>query len=117
MYDNDLADTFNEPIFRNLPQLPNKIKIVFSMHKIDSVKDINLDISEKRLKLTSGEIYNFNVVLSYPVLQEKATAKFDKVTKILTVVIDVDKTKVINQFKELERINELKQKDIPEIVR
>jgi dynein assembly factor 2, axonemal len=51
--------------------------------------EVELDMSERRLLLTSAGRYHLDLRLPYPVDDEKGTAKFDKAKKTLTLIVPV----------------------------
>ena len=48
-----------------------------------------LDVSERQLKLSYRDVYDFTTALPYPVFDKKGVAKYDKVAKTLTVTLPV----------------------------
>ena len=48
-----------------------------------------LDVSAKRLSLKYLDLYELDIALPYPVIDNKGGAKYDKPTKTLTVTIPV----------------------------
>ncbi len=50
---------------------------------------LNLDVSERLLKLSYLDIYDISLSVPYPVFDKKGTAKYDKASKSLTVTLPV----------------------------
>jgi len=50
---------------------------------------LNLDVSERLLKLSYPDVYEISLPLPYPVFDKKGTAKYDKASKSLTVTLPV----------------------------
>lgn len=50
---------------------------------------LNLDVSERLLKLSYPDVYDVSLSMPYPVFDKKGTAKYDKASKSLTVTLPV----------------------------
>merc|ERR1719502_2152097 len=49
----------------------------------------HLDVSDKMLQLSAGELYKLDLRLPYPVFGDRGGAKFDKQKRVLTITIPV----------------------------
>lgn len=68
---------------------PKELVIEITVPLISSANEINLDIEEKRLvlKSKSSAKYYLDLILPFTVNEQEGSAKFDKATKKLTVVL------------------------------
>ena len=82
--------------FRNAPDAkpsirPQELVIDIALPLLTSAKQVDLDVFEQRLKLTSTKPakYKLDIALPYPVDEETGSAKFDKNKHCLTVTLPV----------------------------
>jgi dynein assembly factor 2 len=68
---------------------PDSLVVRIELPKLDSAKDIDLDVQEMTLDLHVPSRYRLHLDLPFPVLQDEANAKFDKQKRILILTIPV----------------------------
>jgi len=73
---------------------PKELVYKFDVPAVVKASLLELDVSEKNLKLKYKDVYNLDIDVRYPVDDKKGTAKYDKGPKRLTVTLPVkpDKT-------------------------
>ncbi len=78
------------------PTRPTHLVVEVHLPELSSTKDVDLDITETRMMLTSeGEgRYSLDVTFAYPVAEEEASARFDVGTHLLTVTVPVKPAEV-----------------------
>lgn len=91
----DLADVTVIEGLKQPSRRPKSLIFKISLPGISSSSSVDLDISEGRLELKSlpgiKRRYNLEVKLPYPVNHNAGTAKFDKASSMLTVILPVHK--------------------------
>jgi hypothetical protein len=89
---------------------PDALVIKIDLPKIDSARDVDVDIQERTLDLQVPNMYRLHLDLPFPVLPEKGDAKFDKQKKTLTITVPVEETPVVESVavaaEKLERKDE-----------
>lgn len=82
--------------YRNAPDAktstrPNELEVKIELPLLNSAKQVNLDVFEKRLSLSSENPakYKLDINLPYPVDDEQGSAKFDKAKHYLIVTLPV----------------------------
>ena len=105
----DLADTTNIEGLKTPSSRPNSLIIRIRLPGIKSSKNLDLDVSEKRLELncphSEDKKYTLNIPLPYPVLSDDGKAKFDKDLHVLSVTLPVirpDEEKPLSQTESYE---------------
>jgi len=69
---------------------PEELVAHISLPKLKSASGVELDVSERRLVVTDERnLYHLNIVLPFPVQEDKGNAKFDKAKKRLTITMPV----------------------------
>eukprot|EP01117_Protostelium_nocturnum_P016392 TRINITY_DN6489_c0_g1_i1.p2 TRINITY_DN6489_c0_g1~~TRINITY_DN6489_c0_g1_i1.p2 ORF type:complete len:225 (+),score=50.90 TRINITY_DN6489_c0_g1_i1:56-730(+) len=65
----------------------NSVQIVVKLPELESVNQIDLEIGSKQFLLTSKLSHHLDIGLPFPVNEDATKAKFDRGTRILTVII------------------------------
>lgn len=69
---------------------PKELVITIQLPKLDSTKEVELDIFEKQLVLNHQKPdYNLNLALPYPINEETCSAKFEKSSHNLIITLPV----------------------------
>jgi len=87
----DYHDYANDPSLRRKSMHPKQLIIEVSLPLLSSAVPIQLDIFERQLKLVSTKPakYKLEVMLPYAVDENRGSARFDKVTRKLVVMLPV----------------------------
>ena len=104
----DMANHTNNPSLHEKSNRPKHLIYKISLVGISSTKNVDLDVSEKRLILKSTQTdqnkdlrnYHLNVNLPYPVMFTDGSAKFDKDKSTLIVTLPVCKPEHKSCFKQ-----------------
>ena len=70
--------------------LCHHLMISCSRYAQESVAELDLEITARKLELVAGQLYRLDLTLPFPVVDEKGTAKFDKTSRVLTVTLPVE---------------------------
>lgn len=85
----ELSNMYNDPRVCSGNNIPKELVIKIELPLLNGISNVELDINEKSLKLNCKE-YSLDIPsLPYQVNEEKGSAKFDKKTKVLQVVLPV----------------------------
>lgn len=82
------------------PCRPSEIVVSIDLPEFKSSEGVDLDITDSKLTLETVEpvAYNLSIPFSYPVVEERATAKFDKNSRTLTVTAPVRPEKEVKRL-------------------
>jgi len=82
-------EAFNGSSSNPISSRPGELIYSFQLPKISKASLIVLDIAERQLSLSYPGLYTVSLRLPYPVFDAKGTAKYEKASKSLTVVLKV----------------------------
>jgi hypothetical protein len=68
---------------------PAELVYTLELPLVSKPSRVQLDVSERHLKLRYEDVYDLSVRFAYDVLDKKGTAKYDKASKTLTVTVPV----------------------------
>lgn len=69
---------------------PKDIMVIVDLPLLTSARDVDVNVAKRRLVLETQEpSYKLELLLSYPVDEDKGEAKFNKTTKQLTLILPV----------------------------
>jgi dynein assembly factor 2 len=69
---------------------PDSLVVRIELPKLDSAKEIDVDVQERTLDLEVPTKYRLHLDLPFPVLHEKSNAKFDKQKRTLILTLPVE---------------------------
>ncbi|CAD8191628.1 unnamed protein product [Paramecium pentaurelia] len=88
-------------------KLPNQLACELKMQKVETMKEIQLDLSNQGLVLDVPNKYFLDIKLPYPIEQSEAQAKFDAKSKILKIRAPISKDYLkIKYQEEIDRIRQ-----------
>lgn len=107
----ELSDMYNDPRVCSGKNIPKELVIKIELPLLNGISNVELDINEKSLKLSCKEYLLDIPSLPYQVDEEKGSAKFDKKTKVLQVVLPVIPPKVNTQIVTDKKETEEEEED------